>query len=86
MPHVTGTIRVESGATVAPPITVLALDRDFRDEERLGEAVLSAPGVYTITYREEQFAHAEQKRAEAEGFKRVAPGVGHVAFSLGDYR
>jgi hypothetical protein len=64
MPHVTGTIRVESGATVTPPITVRAFDVDFRSEQLLGEALLSALGVYTITYREEQFARAEQKRAD----------------------
>ena len=70
MPRVTGTIRIESGVVAAPPITVCAFDIDFRSEQRLGEALLSAPGVYTITYREEQFARAEQKRVSVSHIAR----------------
>lgn len=59
---ITGTVRLSDGSPVESAIA-RAFDKDFRSEQRLGEATTSAAGLYTITYTAEQFRRAENERA-----------------------
>jgi Putative peptidoglycan binding domain len=55
------------------PLTVQALDRDLRSEERLGE-VVTRDGAYEIGFTAEQFSRAEKARADI--VVRVANAAG----------
>lgn len=60
---VTGVVRDATGAPIAG-VGVLAVDRDLRREEKLGETTTGAEGAYEIGYYPWQFARSEKQNAD----------------------
>jgi peptidoglycan hydrolase-like protein with peptidoglycan-binding domain len=60
---VRGVVRLEDGTPV-PGLRVVAVDRDFRAEQTLGQALTDRNGRYRITYSTAAFARAEKGSAD----------------------
>ncbi|MBD2746699.1 peptidoglycan-binding protein [Microvirga sp. BT688] len=60
---VRGTVRTSEGRHV-PGLLVLAFDRDFRNDQELGEAVTDRRGKYRIRYDAEMMARVEKGSAD----------------------
>lgn len=60
---VRGTIRLTDGAPAAG-LRVVAVDRDFRSEQPLGEAITDAEGGYRIAYTANAFTRLEKGAAD----------------------
>lgn len=58
-----GTVKLEDGTPV-PGLVAIAIDRDFRAEQTLGEATTDRSGSYRIAYTAAEFARAEKGAAD----------------------
>ena len=64
IPRVVSGVVLLDDATPAPGLRVVAVDRDFRAEQPLGEAVTDRDGRYRIAYKAAAFARVEKGAAD----------------------
>jgi hypothetical protein len=60
---VSGTVKLDDGTPV-PGLVVVAIDRDFRAEQKLGEATTDRTGRYQISYTAAAFARTDKGAAD----------------------
>src|SRR6267143_1135887 len=58
-----GRVRVE-GDAAAGPVRVIAIDRDMRHEQVLGDAHVDREGRFEIAFSDDQFRRAEKDAAD----------------------